>query len=127
MREFVQDVDERITAQIAAAAANGGDWGPGEQQTCMTAAALVVAKGRTGHSAAVPHGVLAAICALPLEHFNGSAMRDIVFAWHWIVASGAWPRFLHFLPGTQLGLQQLFPGAGVAATYSLEIIGKIFP
>lgn len=89
MREFVQDVDARVAAQVAATCCNGGDWGPGEQQTCMTAAALVVAKARAGGGAAVPHAVLKGVCALPLEHFNGAAMRDIVFAWHWIVATGA--------------------------------------
>ena len=89
MREFVPDVDDRVAAQIAATCSNGGDWGPGEQQTCMTAAALVVANTRAGGGAAAPHTVLQGLCALPLEHFNGAAMRDIVFAWHWIVAAGA--------------------------------------
>jgi hypothetical protein len=88
MREFIQDADERVAAQITATCTNGGDWGPGEQQTCMTAAALVVAKAQAGGGAAVPHAVVKGICGLPLEHFNGTAMRDIVFAWYWIVAAG---------------------------------------
>lgn len=89
MREFIQDADDRVAAQIAATCSNGGDWGPGEQQTCMTAAALVVAKVRACGGAVVPLSVLKGICALPAQHFNGTAMRDIVFAWHWIVATGA--------------------------------------
>jgi hypothetical protein len=91
MREFIQDVDERLAAQIAAACTNGGDWGPGEQQTCMTAAALVVTKAQAGGGAAVPHAVIGGLCRLPLEHLNGAAMRDILFSWHWIVAAGVCP------------------------------------
>ena len=62
----------------------------------MTAAALVVSQACAGAGAAVPHAVLQGVCALPVEHLNGSAMRDVVFAWHWIVASGARTLYRYF-------------------------------
>jgi hypothetical protein len=115
MLELLPDAEQRIHASVATqplapAAASG------HQRRCLDAAALVVTKLRAGE---LPLLMIEALCELPLQQFTGDAMRNVVFAWHWVVAESATARdaiVAHMLPtweATLLRSLGLFSGTWV--------------
>jgi hypothetical protein len=100
------DHDLATEEQIAEAAVRSAASPGKHKQRCLDLAALIVLKLQDG---CMPVGLIEMLCQLPLDCFSGSAMRDIVFAWHWVAAESGKARdalVTHMLPVWEATIQR---------------------
>jgi PI4-kinase N-terminal region len=119
--ELQPDAEERILAslrRIPAAMTYAQ-----HRQLCSDAGASIVSKLQSGE---FPLAMLVALAQLPLLRFTGSALRNVTFAWHWVIAESAAARdalVAHMLPVWQSTLQRslgLFSGTWVPPSIPLS-------
>jgi hypothetical protein len=100
------DNDLATEEQIAVAAAQPAASPAAHKQLCLDTAALIIIKLKNGH---MPVGLIETLCQLPLGRFEGAAMRDVVFAWHWVAAESGDVRdalVTHMLPVWEATIQR---------------------
>ena len=113
--EALLDAVPGAASRIAAGATAGSGAGA-HKRRCHDLAALVVTRLRSGTADGNGVPLIEALCALPLQQFDGDAMRDVVFAWHWVAAEGTSARdalVTHLLPVWEATIQRglgLFAG-----------------